>query len=510
MYSGHPSNSKFIQYFERRKQEAVSCNNLSLAKGFSLIVCSIRKYPVPILTKLQAESLLGVGPTHVLEFESMLGRPEEQIDFRQWIHSVKQQIEQRIEEVGGFPTSGNANTAVGDGAPCKKLKASEKPYTPPIGSSSWAVVLALHLHCGDGVEGLCAQDVFSKVSVFASKYPKTSKVNETVLKKLVDAEIIGKVTMKGSGQPQGLFGASVSVYYTLTAYGKEMGATLWQRSMRTENLSSLLGLDAYVQKKAVKSTFELIMVVDYREAALTNILHMLNPGILLESRNLTVSDVLWVWRRNKSDEYIAGFAIERKTLEDLSMSIKDGRYEEQRKRLAKAPGINNVIYVIEGKYSNLSMGMLPEASLNTAMRHTDLMAGFGVMRTDNVEETAKLLIDLHVRIQSLGLVDCEDDDEDVVTFRDFNSDTHKTNTLTIAQQSAKMLRAIPGIGSEAILALDEYLRLIGKGGITLSNVAEICVDPNLNETIKSMLGSKRLPINSTALALLREQYFCRS
>ena len=47
-------------------------------------------------------------------------------------------------------------------------------------------------------------------------------------------------------------------------------------------------------------------------------------------------------------DYVLDFIVERKTADDLAASIVDGRYEEQKVRL-KNCGINNVIYLIEGK-----------------------------------------------------------------------------------------------------------------------------------------------------------------
>jgi crossover junction endonuclease MUS81 len=47
---------------------------------------------------------------------------------------------------------------------------------------------------------------------------------------------------------------------------------------------------------------------------------------------------------------VLDFIVERKTSDDLAASIRDGRYDEQKYRL-KNCGINNVIYLIEGKPS---------------------------------------------------------------------------------------------------------------------------------------------------------------
>lgn len=53
--------------------------------------------------------------------------------------------------------------------------------------------------------------------------------------------------------------------------------------------------------------------------------------ILFEVRSLKVGDFAWVARcRLTNKELVLPYIVERKTLEDLSSSIKDGRYHEQK------------------------------------------------------------------------------------------------------------------------------------------------------------------------------------
>lgn len=64
--------------------------------------------------------------------------------------------------------------------------------------------------------------------------------------------------------------------------------------------------------------------------------------------NLTLGDYLWVQdSTEEADKRVFDLIIERKTIEDLSMSISDGRYKEQKNRL-RSCGVGNVVYLIEG------------------------------------------------------------------------------------------------------------------------------------------------------------------
>lgn len=84
--------------------------------------------------------------------------------------------------------------------------------------------------------------------------------------------------------------------------------------------------------------------VDYRESKLNDLLN----GEEYDVENLSIGDI------EISDEATT-FIIERKTWQDLSSSIKDTRFREQRSRLLlwKNESINNkIIYFIEGKYND--------------------------------------------------------------------------------------------------------------------------------------------------------------
>jgi ERCC4-type nuclease len=86
------------------------------------------------------------------------------------------------------------------------------------------------------------------------------------------------------------------------------------------------------------------------------------------------------------------FLFERKTLDDLSSSIKDGRYKNQKARCSQVYHVSQMYYIIEGNFrfksktSSASDKMLIGAVLNTALR--DKIA---VFQTRNVEETWELI-----------------------------------------------------------------------------------------------------------------------
>lgn len=57
-------------------------------------------------------------------------------------------------------------------------------------------------------------------------------------------------------------------------------------------------------------------------------------GITVETRALRLGDMCWVARRkdglgDEEDECVLDYVVERKRLDDLCSSIRDGRYQEQ-------------------------------------------------------------------------------------------------------------------------------------------------------------------------------------
>ena len=115
---------------------------------------------------------------------------------------------------------------------------------------------------------------------------------------------------------------------------------------------------------------KLIVKIDVRERSLYNYCknvferNTLFSDINLVSENLPLGDVIIA--DDKEDKII----IERKSLADLSASIKDGRYNEQSYRLNGIPHHNhNIIYLIEGDISkyNIFKGKTTTTEIETKM-----------------------------------------------------------------------------------------------------------------------------------------------
>jgi ERCC4-type nuclease len=81
--------------------------------------------------------------------------------------------------------------------------------------------------------------------------------------------------------------------------------------------------------------------------------------------------------------------IERKTVNDLMASIRDGRYKEQAHRLAETGRL--VWWIIEGQQSRYRADPKDKDRLCAAIASLGLLRGFTPVRTTNTTETAILL-----------------------------------------------------------------------------------------------------------------------
>lgn len=112
-------------------------------------------------------------------------------------------------------------------------------------------------------------------------------------------------------------------------------------------------------------------------------------NIEIEIENLPLGDVILC--DNEGNEKII---VERKSLNDLASSIKDGRYVEQSHRLMNNPVHNhNIVYLIEG---NLSIWQnrykVQSNTLYSAIFSLNYYKGFSVIKTIDMTETAEYIL----------------------------------------------------------------------------------------------------------------------
>ena len=137
----------------------------------------------------------------------------------------------------------------------------------------------------------------------------------------------------------------------------------------------------------------MLIKLDYRENKLIQLCSAYiedNQDIKVISENLPLGDAIIC--DNDGNEKII---IERKSLNDLASSIRDGRYKEQGFRLNQCDIHNHhIYYLVEGdfRYYRPFKGMPDKKALLSAMVSISYFKGFSLYRTNSLEETAEWIV----------------------------------------------------------------------------------------------------------------------
>jgi len=225
------------------------------------------------------------------------------------------------------------------------------------------------------------------------------------------------------------------------------------------------------------------LIIDNRELALIESCNkyfdtIKNKTTSIEVEPLDLGDI--IIKRNDLDILV----IERKTIQDLLASIKDGRYEEQSHRLANASSVptHHVIYIIEGFIS--SINAFEKKVVLSTLTSLNVFKGFSIMRTSNVHETAELLINMCDKIgrdydkgrvpraflqskQIKESVSTNSDTDVTVPTESYSTVVKKVKkeNLTSTNMAEIVLCQIPGISSKTAASIIAKNRADGGGSL---------------------------------------------
>jgi crossover junction endonuclease MUS81 len=196
--------------------------------------------------------------------------------------------------------------------------------------------------------------------------------------------------------------------------------------------------------------------------------------IKVETANLPLGDIII------SDNFEDKLIIERKCLNDLLASIKDGRYEEQSYRLN---GLNhhnhNIYYLIEGdvnKCNRFKDNKMEKLTLYSAMFSLNYFKGFSVMRTLSLEETATFICNTANKLsktEALGKKPYFDNKTETISLSE--------NINTKDQNGGKVV-SIEKDTEESEKDYVSVVKKVKKENITPENIAEImlCQIPGIS------------------------------
>ena len=249
--------------------------------------------------------------------------------------------------------------------------------------------------------------------------------------------------------------------------------------------------------KTFADEYEVVLVVDNREqfgggrraAGQSRSEHRLEEvrriaaahGIAAEVGHLECGDATWVARRRggtrvtgAADDYVLDFAVERKSLEDLKLSIQDDRYRQQKFFLKKS-GLRNLGYLVEGDVARFAdrpdVSEQSAKAVGSAAVQTEVWDGFSVIRTEDVKETfdvlARMTLAMRERFARMRAEDGaaarppsgddEDDRREPLTLAEYNANlvVAKRSLSTLKNVWGSMLMSTTGLGPEYAQAITD-------------------------------------------------------
>ena len=242
------------------------------------------------------------------------------------------------------------------------------------------------------------------------------------------------------------------------------------------------------------------LIIDKRENELFEKLSIYlemfeNKNIKLEDDVLPLGDILI-----KDDNNL--FIIERKTINDLLASIKDGRYSEQSLRLSQNNDCNNhnIIYLIEGNITSRSRD--ERKIIYSTITSINAFKGFSVMRTSNIDDTTEWLVymsdKLYRGFKNNKILFTNNNIENK-NYTDVIKSVKKDN-VTKENIGEIMLMQIPGISATLAKAIlnnfnnfQEFIEKINNDSSCIDNLTYECngktrkINKNCIENIKNFL-----------------------
>ncbi|KAK4205254.1 ERCC4 domain-containing protein [Triangularia verruculosa] len=240
-------------------------------------------------------------------------------------------------------------------------------------------------------------------------------------------------------------------------------------------------------------TFTIELVLDNREVRAKTDRDYLQEeltkkGIRPITRAMELGDALWVakckqpsWLSRmgaEGDEVVLDWIVERKRLDDLIGSIKDGRFHEQKFRLRRS-GIKNVIYLVEEISMDQSRLQRSEEMVQSAIASIQVVNGYFLKKTQKIDDTIRYLVSMTQMLQKMHegkplhvvptnvltannylplMKDLRDKKPEVghhISYPAFSSLCSKSGMMTLRDLFLKMLMVTKGVTGEKAMEIQK-------------------------------------------------------
>ncbi len=216
----------------------------------------------------------------------------------------------------------------------------------------------------------------------------------------------------------------------------------------------------------------IILQIDNRERELVSHFQNHEPeySSFTEFLNMDVGDIQWI-DKNSGTPLIV---VERKTYSDLSASIKDGRYKEQKERFIYSMQKNiRKIYLLEG--DNIKKFTLPEKTFQGVVTNTMLRDHIQVYFTKNINETITFIKNIHRNIEKYvdEIVNEIVNGEEKVYNAENTCKTAKKDNITSSICFRNMMKQIPSVSTKLADVLTDKFKSISDFVQTLSEQGSV-------------------------------------
>lgn len=336
-------------------------------------------------------------------------------------------------------------------APAPKKPRKTKPYVPAFRSGAYALIVALSNMPEHGPEGMAKLDLIDKAqphcnSSFTASDPGSFYTAWSSMKTLLTKELVYErgrptkryaLTEEGRDVARRIQEANQNGTGSTEAMANDSGQNSTGSRSQAPSLAVAGGFDGgphdlsleddkpdfgdvvtdgpavsdnsslpnFTTIRLNPGSFTVHLVLDVREIrAKTDRDYMqeelTKKGIKPIMRSLELGDAQWVakchdpevLRRGgaEGDEVVLDYIVERKRLDDLIGSIKDGRFHEQKFRL-KRSGVRHVTYLVEEISLDREHFSKYEDSVQSAIASTQVVNGFTVKKTQKMDDTIRYL-----------------------------------------------------------------------------------------------------------------------
>jgi len=172
------------------------------------------------------------------------------------------------------------------------------------------------------------------------------------------------------------------------------------------------------------------IIIDNRENSLIKLLE--ENKIVFIKKNLEIGDIHFI----ENDKII--YILERKTINDLGASIKDGRYKEQKMRLLSNHS-NNIYYIIEGNIDDCNT--LNRKALLGSIINMSFRDNIKVISSNNIKDTYDIILQIRRKYDEGKFKKIESSTDNYVSSIKMNKKENMSKELCNIVQ----LATIPGV-----------------------------------------------------------------